>query len=371
MVYIACFLVSISLSYAASRSKNKGVIFLCSLLCILIPCILGGLMAHGIGTDTRTYGRPDCDAALHSSSFDAFRSVCRREWGYGLLCYTVMNTLGSENWCYFFYQLITISCFYIGAYKHRKNISLPMIMTVWFLMFYNTTYNNMRQNMAGSIIFMGFNNIEEKKYLRFLPYVFFATFFHRSAAITIVLLVAMHYVMTSDFIKKNIWTKILVFYGSAGGLLLTRTIIAIAAGMIPLLSRYIHYLNNKYNEVQATAFMALIMFAEIIMLTLYRRKAARTLKGDSFCRNNIEFYRFNLVFCLIFQLFVKFFIERVLFYSELVNVLVLAAMPRFVKEKYFRAFVMVSVLFVMAFYWLWLFVRGNNSRTWPYKSIIL
>ena len=70
-------------------------------------------------------------------------------------------------------------------------------------------------------------------------------------------------------------------------------------------------------------------------------------------------------------MFVKFFIERVLFYSELVNVLVLAAMPRFVKEKYFRAFVMVSVLFVMAFYWLWLFVRGNNSRTWPYKSIIL
>ncbi|MBQ4430587.1 MAG: EpsG family protein, partial [Synergistaceae bacterium] len=233
MVYIACFLVSTLMAHVASRSKDRGLIILCSVVSILIPCVLGGLRAHGIGTDTKVYGYPDCRAALSASDFFSFLASRRQEIGYSALCYGIMKTLGHQNWCYFAYQLITVSCVYIGLYKHREKISLPFALLIWFFIFYNPTYNNMRQSMAASIILMGFNNIESRRYSKFMLYVFVAFLFHRSSLLALPLIMVMYIVITSEAVRKNLWLKLLIFYGSTGFLFLVRNIFFMIIRSIP------------------------------------------------------------------------------------------------------------------------------------------
>ncbi len=349
MIYIACFLASILMAHFASRSKDKGVIVLCSVLCILIPCILGGLRDHGIGTDTIIYGYSDCMAALRAKDFLSFLATTRQEIGYCTVCYAIMKTLGHQNWCYFAYQLITISCVYIGFYRHKEKISLPFVMLIWFFIYYNVTYNLMRQFIAASIVLMGFNYIESRHYTKFMLYVFVAFLFHKSALLALPLLMGVYIVITSEAVQKNAWLKLLTFYGSAGLLFLVRNIFFMVIRSIPLLSKYSYYFESKYSEVKITVVMLAIMLGEFLLMTFYSKGASRVLSGEGANRNDAEFYRFNVLFCLVFQVAVRFFTERILLYSELINIMVLAALPRFVREKNLRFMIQVSVLFAVAF----------------------
>lgn len=74
------------------------------------------------------------------------------ELGYKILTYAVMKVLDHENWCYFFYQLVTVGGFYIGAYKHRKTVSpyIPYVALVagalyWFIQ-HNTSMHGSLNN---------------------------------------------------------------------------------------------------------------------------------------------------------------------------------------------------------------------------------
>lgn len=370
MVYIACFLASALMAYVASRSKDRTMIILCSVLCILIPCVLGGLRDHGIGTDTITYGYPNCRVALRAKDFLSFLVATKQEIGYGALCYSIMKTLGHQNWCYFAYQLLTVSCVYIGLYRHKEKISLPFALLIWFFIFYNQTYNIMRQTMAASIVFMGFSSLESRRYSKFMLYVFVAFLFHKSALLALPLVMGMYIVITSEAVRKNAWLKLLTFYGSICFLFLVRNIFFMVIRSIPLLSKYIYYFESKYNEVKITVVMLAIMLGEFLIMTLYSKGASRVLSGEGANRNDAEFYRFNVLFCLVFQVAVRFFTERILLYSELINVMLLAALPCFVREKNLRFIVRVGVLFATAFYWYWVFVKGKSSETWPYRSIL-
>lgn len=370
MIYIACFIASAFRAQVASRSKDRAMIIVCSVLCILMPCVLGGLRDHGIGTDTITYGYPDSRAALRATDFPSYSNSSRQEIGYKALCYVVMKTLGHQNWCYFAYQLVTISCLYIALYKRRKKISLSFTFLLWLLMFYNTTYNNMRQSMAASIILMGFDSLEDRRYAKFSVYILVAFLFHKSALLAFPLVIGMYAVTTSEAVRRNIWLKILVFYGSAGCLLLTRPILFMVIRSLPVLSKYTYYFESRYNQVKVTSVMAALMAGEFLLMTLYSKGMARAFSGEGAKRNDAEFYRFNVLFCLVFQIAVRFFIERILLYSELINIIAISVLPHFVREKHLRFIMQACVLFAAVFYWYWLFVKGGHSRTWPYRSIL-
>lgn len=370
MIYVACFLSSTFMAYLASRSKDRGLIILCSVVSILIPCILGGLRAYGIGTDTRIYAAYDCQVALTAPNFLSFLETTKHELGYSALCYAIMKTLGHTNWCYFAYQIITISCVYVGFYKQRKKISLPFALLVWFFLFYSTTYNIIRQYMAASIIFVGFDKLEQRHYFKFMLHIFVAFFFHSSALIALPLVLGMYIVTTSEVVRKNIWLRILVFYGSAGFLILTRVLIFIVISSIPVISKYTYYFSSRFLEDNTTIIMATIMSGQFVMMVFYGKEASRVLSAGGAFRNNAEFYRFNVLFCVVYQVAVRFMIGRILLYSALINMTALAAIPSFVREKHLKFMVYSAVLSASMFYWLWVCVRGGSDEVWPYRSIL-
>ena len=374
MIYVICFLSSAFFAYLADRAKNKDMIILYSVISILIPSILGGLRAYGVGWDTETYGRSHCNQALMALSFEEFTSTNGADLGYNFLCYFIMKTLGHENWYYFFFILIPVTCIYIGAWRHRDKIWMPLTILVFYFMFYNRYLSAIRQSVALGIVFMNFDKLEKKEYLKFSFWVCIASLFHRSAFMVYGVGLGLYLIVTSEAMRKSMTFRLFVMASMAVSLMFARILIFNVISIIPILAtRYSSVFNSEsfFFSVETHYPVTLTMIATIIMMTLYRNGATKALSGPLENRNNIEFYKFNIIFCVIFQIFVKFYLSRVLMYSELLNVYAVAAIPSFIKEKYLKyATIACVVLFAMAIWYVRCMSRGGNSGTYPYRSIV-
>lgn len=372
MIYITCFLASVFFAWLASRSRNFTVVLLCSAISILILCTLGGLRHETIGTDVATYAYPDYITARSSLDFTKFlEAKSYKEVGYLFICYFAGNILGHLNWTLFFYQLVTMTCLYVGAYRMRKQISLPFFLLIFCLMRYNQTYNIMRQMMACSVIFMGFPDLQQKKYLKFSLFILVASLFHTSAVVNFPLTLCVHMVMSSKTVLRDNWLKFFILISLA--LILFR--------LRPILMRYINYLpgasiysvyvmkENSLTEANNTSVTQILVLATTLLATvLYRKQADKVIMPSG--GGGVNFFQFNLIFCILYYSAVRLFATRILLYAEFLNFIVLSAMPRFVREKHFKVIVATCVLSVSAFMWWLTYVHGGGSQTWPYKSIL-
>lgn len=369
MIYIYTFAASIFFAYLAERSRDKKVMILCSIISILIPSVLGGLRAHGVGTDTRGYGIGDAMQALSSPNLMYFINNNRCEPGYKILVYFTMQTFGHENWCYFFYQLITITGIYIGAYKHRKSVHMPLTLLTFYFIWYQYSYNAMRQCIAASIIFMGLDTMENRQYRKFLVYIVIATLFHYSAIIALFLLLGIHFVVTSEYFSKNGSIKTFVLYGGIVLIIFARLLINFIIGGIPFLSKYGGYLNStQYGVVPVSTSFLGIAFGEILMFIFYYEGGLRAFSNLG--KENFEFHIYNVVFYSVYQIFVMFFSKRILLYSYFANLVMLSSLPSFVKEKNLKTIIAMAVIAVVVVYWWHDYIYMGNSETWPYKSIL-
>lgn len=375
MIYVRYFTVSMFFAYLTSRAKNKDIVYLCSAISILVLCLLGGMRAYGIGSDTATYGRPLALSAMASSSLiDYINYEEGAELGYKILTYAIMKTFGHENWCYFFYQLITVGGAYIGAYKHRKYISFPFTFFLWIITFYNTSYNIIRESIAASIIFMNIDQLESKQYLKFAVTIIVAYTFHKSALIVFSLFFGMHYVATSKFFTNWPFLKnVLVCVAVVAMFFLKSILASFILGNTSDLDRYGTYiyayaiLDDRYAGGRTTL---LILGAELFMIFLYEKNGRSVLAGKSCYMGNIDFYKYNVLFCFVYVYAVQLMTGRVLAYSSFINVFLMAAFPRFVKEKHLRFMVFVAVTGYCVLLWYYQMIMLGHSQTYPYRSIM-
>ena len=338
-----------------------------------MPCVLGGLRAYGIGTDTKVYGDRLARQALISPNWNYYmESIERVEVGVLALNYIIMKTLGHVNWCYFFYQLITISCVYIGAYKHRKTISLPYIMLLWMFTFYNGSYNIMRQFMAASIIFMNIDQLEKNQYKKFAITIAVACLFHRSAVIVFPLFFGMHIFASSEFLARKLWLKSVILYSVIAFSFFVRSLLLSIVSMnmnSNLAMVYSGYITSEMESALGRT-IVLVTLGEILMTFLYRKQGELVLAGKDGCRNNIDFYRYNMIFFLLCYFAIRLMTGRIVMYTSFINIILMAAIPRFIKEKHLRFMVAVAVLGYCASQWWYNIIYQGLSETYPYKSIL-
>ena len=284
MIYIAVFFASTFFAYLASRSRNKCVIILCSAISILIPCILGGLRAHNVGTDTRVYGFHDYSLAAQAPNFWAYLANADRnvmEVSYKFICYIMASTFHHQNACYFAYQLVTVSCIYIGLYKHKDKISMSLALLVWFFMFYGSTYNIMRQCMASAIIFMEFDRLERGEYLKFILAVAVAATFHQSAVIALATVLGMYIVTASQFFRKRVRLNMLLLSMVLIATFFLRPAIGFIVNNFSYLAKYAGYMTSaRYSDMDAQKTMLVIFAGELLMLALYNKGADYVLSRN-------------------------------------------------------------------------------------------
>ena len=156
--YIIVFMISIGLFALSDRvifTQRKPVVF----VAVITLCLLAGLRAESIGTDTRVYLVPIFEAAkkCHSlgeylnSSFHAFTwttdYVKDMEPLFPLLVLIVTKITGSLYCVQTILELCVILPLYIAVRKDKQT-NLWMAMFVFCMAFYNPSMNMMRQSIA-------------------------------------------------------------------------------------------------------------------------------------------------------------------------------------------------------------------------------
>ena len=369
MIYIWVFLSSVFFAYLAERSKDKGVIVLCSVISILIPSILAGLRTVDVGIDVNVYALPHYLTALEYNNFFDFLARDRyKEAGYYFLVYHIAHLTHHVNWCLFAYSLITVTCTYIGAYKHRDKIKPSLTMLMFFLFWYNYTFNVMRQFMAASVMFMGLDTLEHGKYSKFMFYVIFASLFHISALLLLPPLMILRVIISSPTFQKRAYVKFAFMIAIAYMLFRARSLIISIIGVLPNLPKLNTYANyiitGSFDSTQYTR--VFILMGELVMFALYSFGANKVFISNKIGK---DFYQFIVLLCMMYRIILGMYPRMVLYY-DYANLLVLAAIPSFVRSKHLKAIIGFTVIIVMLYHWHKMYIVAGWGRTWPYKSIL-
>ena len=159
-----------------------------------------------------------------------------------------------------------------------------------------------------------------------------------------------------------------MLYGMLLMVFVAMPIANVIVNSISYLSKYRGYIN--YAEDQASRSFLGIAFGQIIMLIFYYKGAFRHLTQSDI--KGFEFHRYNLMIIIAISTFItlRFITKRFLLYSHFVNMILIASLSSFVKEKNLKILVGMSVTAVLIFFWWYIYIHKGSSETWPYRSIL-
>ena len=375
--YTCCWVSTCFFAHMAGKAKRKSMIFFYSFITIMIPSLLGGLRSPGVGIDVGGYVMSSYNLSMRISRLSEYifqGGKVYHEIGWATLTYFITKIFESLNWNLFIYQLIVNTFMYIGAWKHRKTIPMPMTLIMYFLTHYNHTYNLVRNSIACSIIFMGLDTIEKRQYGKFSIYIAVATCFHSSTLICVVYILALHFAITSKSIlglKKNL--KMTLIYSALGLLAIAKMVISRLVSLIPLLSKYEGYAESTVSGWNGVGYAeAFLVVGELIIFLFYSKGAKRFfIEKWEGGKGMFEYCRYLVVFIIVYRFGLHFF-PRAIIYLEYINILILASLPNFVKRKSSKAIILVAVIAAGFIQWWYVFIKKGmvTSGTWPYVSIL-
>lgn len=168
IIAIATALVYISIKIE-EKTTNKVLIYLSKIVAILFPAIISGIR-YNVGTDYAGVYEPLFNRILNNESIESGRNI---ETAYILLNKLVILVGGNFNLVMFLASLLTITPIYVGLSHYKDRISIPFAFFIFMLLFYQKSFNLVRQLIAVAFVFLGFiyldfkddrEKIEDEKY---------------------------------------------------------------------------------------------------------------------------------------------------------------------------------------------------------------
>lgn len=378
MIYIAVFLMSCFLIWLSEKSPSRNVGKLLAFIAILLPCILAGMRADAIGTDVKVYVEPMYNAAKQSTNFSSYMSqrwyviwrymyVDKFEIGFTTLVYLIEKLGGSLGTVLFFIHVLIVAPVYLGLKKMNKPYPVCLGMLVFYLLFYNTSLNMMRQWISMSILFYGLSYLitnEKKKY--FITIVV-ACLFHTSALIGVGIYflyiysqMQREYIKIANFRLSDSLAPVKVFvYGCI--VLLSLNVIAVLLRTFGL-ARYVGYIQGSGSIYLMPN--QIVLRLPIIILFIIRWK--KMLAEDELT----PFYGSMMVLDLLASqlISINVYAFRIASFFSEYNMLSYSALVYAGNRKYRtnRYVALLYVLAYMVYYWIYYYVITGTHATFPY-----
>lgn len=366
MIYIVVFLLSLVFTHLASRAKGRFAQIIFSILALLFPVLLAGFRDSTVGTDTQNY-ITFFDIAIGQPSLKNYiDSVPDLEIGYVLLTYlSAKITLFSQVY------LIIVSAFilipvYLAAFNLKNKLNPTMVMSVFYLLFYNESLNLMRQYLAMGIILLAVSYLILNKKMLFFIGMSIAISFHTTAILALPIYFIPRLV-NSRPIRKNallyvIVSIILIAFVMGGNWM------GIGFGM-GLNDRQMSYLENSSNSSisMSTFIVYFTVFAALFYKSMKQRQlnylvdfyTVMSLIALSLLLTSLfshTFYRFSLIFSVASCLS----IPSVCYRTDN-NIII---------KPYSKGVTAILLLLFFAYWYFAVVIRGSNE-TYPYNSILL
>lgn len=163
ITYLIIMAIATALVYLSfkveEKTDNKLLIFVSKAVAILFPAIIAGIR-YDVGTDYKGVYEPLFEEILSGKQEFRLRSI---EVGYILLNKLVIWLGGNFNFLMFLTSLITIVPIYLGLQHYKDKINTTFAFFLFMLLFYQKSFNLVRQMMAVAIVFFGFIYLDFKE----------------------------------------------------------------------------------------------------------------------------------------------------------------------------------------------------------------
>lgn len=376
LIYLITYALSCFLIYYGNIQKNKIGKYIVW-IGILIPCILAGLRLHTIGTDVDVYVKPMVESAINSKGFNSFfnskwfyiwayKSPSEYEIGFVLFVYILSKLFSSVQVVLFFIQaLISIPIYFALAKYKELNEKEWLCMLLYYLLFFSTGMNAMRQFISISILFYGLSClINDNKHLKFLLIMIVSFLFHKSAVLGIVFYILYFLFSDKHLGKKQITIKqkkvklpvllCIIFSIILTILVLDTSIISYLLKIIGF-ERYIAYIEGEITISLKT----IIKTSPVIILFYIARK-------NYFKYENAFLYFIIYLFSFFLSLFstASAFGGRVSYVFEIFNIIFFTLLCSNAKNnKKFKTIFLISYALV---FWYYYTVYCGSNETVPY-----
>ena len=184
IVYAAAYTISIFFIVVYQKlAKNKTAKYSALILSMAIPIILAGVR-YDVGTDYFQYQKIYYSiSTIKASDYIQlyFDSKIRYEIGYYLINRCAKVLFNSVYSVAFISEGITIFFIYKGLLYYKEKINLGIGLFIYYMLFYQDTFNIVRQCISMAIIFYAYRYILEKKLVKYLFFVILGMLFHISS----------------------------------------------------------------------------------------------------------------------------------------------------------------------------------------------
>ena len=374
-IYIICFGLSIWCTYLAQKNfneehKKQGMFF--SVIAILIPSILAGIRATTVGSDTAGYVERSFYQVLSSTSLSSFLEISELEVGYNVFTYIIAKIFGDVHWILFINQLIVCSIIYKMAYDRRNQISMPMMMLVYFTVFYSMTLNIARQALAIAIIFYSVKYMENKKYIKTILLFLLAFQFHTSAIFALFLYIIIYINQK----KINYKTRRIIIF------IIVILLLLIIISYEPILyymtydlqiipHKFYNYLNSHYaNESMdmsliELAFKGIWIFLSIIYIIINK-------KNKEYKINSYLMFLIIDLFMLLISGKVSNAFRMGYYYGITAMLLTIPALTTIFKQDRFNKVISTLLIgMILIAYWFYSNILYVGAGIYPYASDII
>lgn len=366
MIYLGVFLVSGMLFFQGGRCQEKAGRTVCYLAGLMVPCLLAALRGETVGTDVLVYMKPLL--ALAESAPD-FVQYCHNvstgwgtEWAYSVLNYIIGHFIGELSVWHFLTQLFISGLVFLSVKRYGNDSQIWIGMIAYYFLFYNQTYNIVRQSMACACILYSIVLMKDRKYVRTFCFFILASGFHHTAYVA-----AVFYLLyiCNQWLDKKLRKVMYVLILAVGGLIsifYKEIILFLFDKLWFLPRRYLNLFNREFEFDIPYALIVLFMLNIAILLSVYLKKKEDGWNGYQM---EIQLLAVALVpLCSVITLLV-----RLLMYFEYTCIVIYMDVPDLqigLKERKRRLNGRVLLLLFLLLYWWYFYVFCGSSETYPY-----
>ena len=366
MIYIIVFIISIFFSRLALKSFDKktnliGLIF--SAISILAPVLLAGMRDETVGTDTLNYIWM-FENACNCNSFNEFSMTAPSiELGYLLFTYLISRVC-DEVWLYLaiFHFLIIMPVFWVG-YKNSARLSLPLLMFIFLILFYNESLNITRQYVSISLGLVAIHQLLQRHFKSSMAFTIVAITFHTSSILLFSYYIV--YYITRKYPLKGNSSRYLMYIVSFVIAFIGIVYSGVLNMAYSITDRFADYATNDKGEVSSST-MVLYLLTSFSLFN-----AARSTKDTK-----ITFFfilsSFAMLFLMASSISNTFYRLALPFAFPLVYSFPLLC--KSISENGRKNIGKSMTFFYFAFfifYWYFVIVLRGSYATYPYSSTIL
>lgn len=366
MIYLVCFAVSLFFCYCSKKATNRSMLIFFAILCIAPTVLLAGFRDYSVGTDVRNYlaqssywaGAVSSGSILNYLRY--YLSTGKSEILFALFIGTIAKLTGNYRLFLFLCHMIIVVCVFVGAYKQRKNADPVFVLAVFYLLFFNSSLNTIRQYIAMAICFAFFSYIEQKKYLQYIIVVSIASLIHISSVVSLIALLVFWILYGNNRIAAaSFGRKFLVCMGLILLLVFFDPLIRflIEHGIIG--QKYYFYLDQQEGSLSLLYLYLLVL--ELVAALFYLKRIREQYHYSDF----LILCTFANLILILLSSFIAYG-RRIGEFFSLINILTMAQIPRAEKNNKTRLLLNSAIIVICIAYWLIIYVKRNASQTIPY-----